>query len=73
MNQRDRISALPLEVLLHILKLIPNKEHLFTVSKTFYNAVCIASKSDYRFMLNGNSKVSEVFSCNVFFLLQRLV
>lgn len=64
MNQLDRISALPLEVLAHVLQLVPKKEHLFTVSKKFYNAACIASKSDYRFMLNGNSKVGSFF-CNV--------
>lgn len=60
MNKMDRISTLPTEVLAECLKFVPSKGHLFTVSKAFYNAACIASISDYRFSLSGISDVSIV-------------
>lgn len=57
----DRISLLPLEVLAMILKIIPDKSNLFTVSKSFYNAASLAAKNEYRFMLDENTKVSSIF------------
>lgn len=56
-KQIDLTSTLPMEYLTYLLEFVPNKEPLFTVSKKLYEAACIASKSDYQFMLRGNATV----------------